>query len=275
MSTSPVPITSTIKSESELIDSISKYIIAINNKNTYLANNLNSDIQNYIKLNKITASKMIDLQKQASLIATNNTKLAKGELTREMIVKKKAKILTNDLDAILTPGSKTKLDADSEKLKMEISSNKNITTDIINEANDRAIISILRKIKVPDNKNITNLQADNNRLLSEINNLNTSASKSKTKKERDAITSDIKIKQNALNINYRLINEYGSTLNAYNNIIAPKIPKINEYITNVFGTYYTGAKKDDLIKRSESNEIIQVESYENVTMIPLNHIGVM
>jgi len=260
-------------SENDLINKIADFINFTNNKDVIKASEKKKEIVKDLESNPSYIPKMIELQTKANELAKTKKGTNQAKFNRETVIKMKAKILTNNFDSLINPtlllgNTNSNLNLESQ-LKNTIIPN-DIMVGINNEANDRAIISILRKIKVPDNTNIEQLNNTVSQLTTEINNLNKAVTVSKA--QRQSIAKIVKGKQIDISNNKIKINDYNTKLNSYNKIILPLLPKINEYITKTFGTYFIGDKKDELIKRSNSQEIIQ-EFYEDV--MPSSHIGVM
>lgn len=186
----------------------------------------------------------------------------------------KAKIYVNNFDSILFPNKEQELKKANLNLENLIKA-KPIPAELMevidNEAKDNAIIKILRVMKKPDDPT-KQLTDDNSNLRTQINNINKSVTLSKA--QRNANIKTIKNINNQINANLGKINEYNNKLKAYN-VISSKITKLNEYFTNTFGTYYLGSKKEELDKKINDVNYVVQEYYQDVNMIPLNHIGIM
>ena len=63
-------------------------------------------------------------------------------------------------------------------------------------------------------------------------------------------------------------------MNRYNQVILPKLRNLEKHISDTFGSYYLGSKKEELDKKRDDNNVIVLEYYQDV-MMPSNHIGVM
>jgi len=260
--------------EQDLINKIKNKIVANKNKDVTNEMRLIKEINVHLYFNQLYRSKITELEEKASELAISEYAPRQASLSRESLIKNKINIYISEYKEIINPSLKNSKEFIQKKTESE-NILKRASTDVmnglINEANDRSIIYILRDIKEPDLEKNSNLIANNNLLISEINNL----SKTITT-QRDSIIKNIKAKQNQINQNNNLINEYNARYKYYNTMIAPKLPQISQYINNTFGSYFSGSKKDELSTRSNSAEVIQLlESYENIIPVPLNHIGVM
>jgi hypothetical protein len=261
-------------SEKDLTEKMKNKIIAERNNETVKKERLNFEIGRHLTVNPKYFNNQQTLQKKANEQADAEMKEKDTLFSKETAVKMKAKIYVNNFYSIIYP--KKEQDFKNDNLKLEnLIKAKPIPAELIdvidNEAKDNAIIKILRVMKKPDGTSVNNLINANVNLDNEIKQINKSVTLSRA--QRNANQKTVQNKINQMNANKGPINEYNMKLNDYNINISPKISKLNEYITNTFGTYYSGDKKVKLEERSNSSEIIQ-EFYENV-MLPKSHIGVM
>ena len=259
--------------ESDLIKKMKNKTIAEKNNETIKKNRLEFEIGRHLTVNPKYFNNQKTLQETANVQADAEMKLKNTAFSKETAVKMKAKIYVNNFYSIIYP--KKEQDFKNDNLKLEnLIKAKPIPAELIevidNEAKDNAIIKILRVMKKPDGTSVNDLINANVNLDNEIKQINKSVTLSRA--QRNANQKTVQNKINQMNANKGPINEYNMKLNDYNINISPKISKLNEYITNTFGAYYSGDKKDKLVGRSNSAEIIQ-EYYQDV--MPKSHIGVM
>ena len=145
---------------------------------------------------------------------------------------------------------------------------------------DQAIIMILRDGK-PNMSSLNGLDIRKNQLNIEISSLIASMQTQPEQKKRMTAIQIDKMRNELNSINNK-VKSVNTSLDNYNKNI---LPKTNAYIKTVFydkpeySSYFTEEKKNELITRSNNmNEIIQIESFQDVTMAPvvyMSHIGIM
>ena len=276
---------STIKTQTDLVNKLMDYIKATANKNENEKKALTAEINNFLKLNlSYTNAKLQNLQKMATdnLKEIYSKKIQSEQdlinIIRDSKTAKKnnniAKLndLLKDINVYLYfyPSYKLKigdLDKKAEELANSANTAKNVAFD------KETIVKMKSKILINNFSSIIepNLTSANNNKNSEIEKL------LKNSISNESIENDAK--DNAIIFMIRQMKKPNDNekqqINRYNQVILPILPKLEKHISDTFDSYFSGSKKDELIGKRDDNSVIVLEYYENTTMMPLNHIGIM
>ena len=271
-----------IKTESDLINKLMDYIKATANKNENEKKALTAEINNFLKKNlSYTNSRVVKLQQKATDNLKAIYKISTDQdlinIIRDSKIARKNKNISKFNDLLkdinvylyLYPSYKLKI-ADLDK-KAEELANTAITAK--SEAlNKEAIVKMKSKILTNNFNSIIepNLTSANNNKNSELEKL------LKNSISNESIENDAK--DNAIIFMLRQMKKPNDNeqqkLNRYNQVILPILAKLEKHISDTFGSYYSGSKKEELDKKRDDMNVNVLEYYENV-MIPSNHIGVM
>lgn len=233
-----------------------------------------------------TSAKVKELNDRAESETNAEIASRKTVLSSDMITKKKLQILMNNYFAFKNPRIALTYQQRNASLLQQIENRPAgiDITDLDKKAMDQAIISILRDGK-PNMSSLSTLEIRKTQLGIEISDFTTQMQTQTEQKKRMTRNQIGRLNAGLIGVTNQ-INALNKSLDNYNKNI---LPKAQAYIQKTFydkptdstkpdySSYFTEEKKSELISRTNNaNEIIQIESFQDMTMEPSKwDIGVM
>lgn len=272
---------STIKTQTDLVNKLIDYIKAVANKNENEKRALTAEINTFLKSNlSYTNSKVVTLQQQAMVNLKEKYKKPSEQdlinIIKDLKIYRKNNdnvkfnALLKDINIYLYLYTEYKsVIADLDK-KAEELANTAITAKNVSFSRETVV---KMKSKILQN-NFNSIIEPN--LISANNNKNSELEILLQKSISDESIENA-AKDNAIIFMLRQMKKPNDNeqqkLNRYNQVILPILAKLEKHISDTFGSYYSGSKKEDLDNKRDDMNVVVLEYYQDV--MPKSHIGVM